>query len=101
HVDGGKAPATNADVAKGHEKTVVVAVTLGQGEISEAMMKPLEAETQVLNDAGGEVTLITPDAASVAAFGANLMNPRHRPAAAKAGLAQGRTMAAEVKGFWG
>ncbi|HZZ37349.1 MAG TPA: patatin-like phospholipase family protein [Caulobacteraceae bacterium] len=101
YIDGGMRSATNADVAKGHAKTVVVAVSLGQGEVSAALMKPLEAETQVLKDAGGEVSVITPDAASVAAFGMNLMNPRHRPAAARAGLDQGRAMAAELSDFWG
>jgi NTE family protein len=35
------------------------------------------------------------------AFGANLMNPRNRPAAAKAGLDQGRRMADGLTRFWG
>ena len=50
--------------------------------------------------AGGEVELIVPDDASAEAFGANLMNPRHRPASAKAGLDQGRRIAQGLKGFW-
>jgi len=65
------------------------------------MMQPLERELQVIRDAGGEVGLITPDDACMEAFGGNLMNPRNRPAAAKAGLEQGRSLAAGLKAFWG
>jgi NTE family protein len=63
-------------------------------------MAPLQRELAVIRDAGGAVELIVPDEASVAAFGANLMNPRHRPAAAKAGLEQGRRMAGDIGRFW-
>jgi NTE family protein len=101
YMDGGMRSATNADLAKGHAKTLVVAVRIGPGEMAERMMKPLERELQILRDAGGEVELIVPDEASAEAFGANLMNPRHRPASAKAGLEQGRRMAEGLKAFWG
>ena len=101
YMDGGMRSATNADLAKGHAKTLVVAVRLGAGEFAERMMKPLEREMQVIRDAGGEVELIVPDDASAAAFGSNLMNPRHRPASARAGLEQGRRAAEALKGFWG
>jgi NTE family protein len=101
YMDGGMRSATNADLAKGHGRTLVVAVRLGSGEFAERMIKPLERELQVLRDAGGEVQLIIPDDACVEAFGGNLMNPRHRPAAAKAGLEQGRRLAEGLKEFWG
>ena len=101
YMDGGMRSATNADLAKGHAKTLVVAVRIGAGEMAERMMKPLERELQMLRDAGGEVELIVPDDASAEAFGANLMNPRNRPASAKAGLEQGRRAADGLKRFWG
>jgi hypothetical protein len=41
-----------------------------------------------------------PDSASIKAFGINLMDPRHRPGAAKAGLAQGSEAASALKSFW-
>jgi NTE family protein len=100
YMDGGMRSATNADLAKGHGRALVVAVRLGAGEIGERMMKPLEEEMRVLADAGRETRLITPDDASVEAFGGNLMNPRHRPTAAKAGLEQGRRVAGDLRGFW-
>jgi NTE family protein len=100
YMDGGMRSATNADLAKGHARTVVVAVRLGGGEFAERMVAPLKREIAVLTDAGGEVELVVPDDASTEAFGANLMNPKHRPAAAKAGLEQGRALAATLKAFW-
>jgi NTE family protein len=101
YMDGGMRSATNADLAKGHDRTVVIALRLGAGEMAERMMKPLEREMGVLRDAGGKVELITPNDASVEAFGGNLMNPRNRPASCKAGMEQGRAAAAALKGFWG
>jgi NTE family protein len=101
YMDGGMRSATNADLAKGHDRTLVIAVRLGAGEFAERMMKPLEREMQVICEAGGKVELIVPDDASAAAFGSNLMNPRHRPASAKAGLEQGRRAADALRGYWG
>jgi NTE family protein len=101
YMDGGMRSATNADLAKGHAKTIVIALRLGGGEFADRMMKPVEREIETLRAAGGEVELIVPDYASTAAFGNNLMNPRHRPAAAKAGLEQGRRIAGALGQFWG
>jgi len=101
YMDGGMRSATNADLAKGHAKTLLVAVRLGSGEFAERMMKPLEAEMAVIRAAGGAVELVVPDDASLAAFGSNLMNPRQRPGSARAGLEQGRRIAEGLRGFWG
>lgn len=101
YMDGGMRSATNADLAKGHDRTVVIAVRLAAGEFGDRMMAPVKREIGVLEEAGGQAQLIVPDEASTAAFGMNLMNPRHRPAAAKAGLDQGRAMATSLRDFWG
>jgi NTE family protein len=100
YMDGGMRSATNADLAKGHARTVVVAVRLMGGEMGDRMMAPVKREVAVLEGAGGAVELITPDEASAEAFGGNLMNPRHRPAAAKAGWAQGLALVEKLKPFW-
>lgn len=100
YMDGGMRSATNADLAKGHDRTVVIAVRLMAGPIGDAMMAPVNREIEVLKAAGGAVELIVPDEASAAAFGGNLMNPRNRPAAAQAGLDQGRALAVTLKSFW-
>ena len=102
YIDGGMRSGTNADMAKGHETVVLIALrTAGpDAAAAERQKKALDAEIKVLTDAGAKVELIIPDADSQAAFGVNLMDPRARPAAAKAGLAQGRAMAASLKGVW-
>ncbi|HEX3918346.1 MAG TPA: patatin-like phospholipase family protein [Caulobacteraceae bacterium] len=102
YIDGGMRSGSNADVATGHELVVVVGLrTAGDAATSERMRAPLEQELQSLRDGGARTELILPDDASVAAFGANLMDGRVRPAAAKAGIEQGRALAAALKDVWG
>ncbi|HEY2706791.1 MAG TPA: patatin-like phospholipase family protein [Caulobacteraceae bacterium] len=103
YIDGGMRSGTNADIAKGHELVVLIALRTGGAdpEQAERSKRALDTEIKALTDDGAKVELITPDEASQAAFGANLMDGRVRPAAAKAGLAQGRALAAALKGVWG
>ena len=101
YIDGGMRSGSNADLATGHDLVVVVGLrTAGDAAASAQMRAPLEKEMQVLRDAGARTELILPDDASVAAFGPNLMDGRVRPAAAKAGIEQGRALAATLKGVW-
>jgi NTE family protein len=103
YIDGGMRSGTNADVAKGHERVVLVALRIGGADPAQAERQQavLDREIKALTDSGAKVELVTPDPASQAAFGANLMDARVRPAAAKAGLEQGRALAAAMQGFWG
>ena len=102
YIDGGMRSSTNADMATGHDTVVVIAVRLGGGdERSARLSATLDAEVKVLTDAGAKVTLIAPDAASQAAMGVSLMDFRRRGDAAKAGLAQGEALAAELATAWG
>jgi NTE family protein len=102
YIDGGMRSGTNADVAKGHDLVVLVALRLGgaDGEQAQRQRAVLDREVKALTDGGAKVEVITPDAASQTAFGVNLMDARVRPAAAKAGLAQGRALAGQLKGVW-
>lgn len=102
YIDGGMRSGTNADVAKGHDLVVLVALRLAGADPAQAerQKQVLDREIKALADEGAKVELVTPDAASQAAFGANLMDARVRPAAAKAGLEQGRALAAQLKGVW-
>ncbi len=103
YIDGGMRSATNADLVSGHERVLVVAVRIGAGapEMAARMRAPLDREIKVLTDGGSRVELVVPDDASATAFGVNLMDARVRPAACKAGLEQGRSLAASLAGFWG
>lgn len=102
YIDGGMRSATNADVAKGHDAVLVIAVTVRITDpiLAERFSKPLENELKILRESGTRVELIKPDATSLDAFGMNLMDRSHRPAAAKAGLSQGRADAARLRSFW-
>ncbi|HVM99359.1 MAG TPA: patatin-like phospholipase family protein [Caulobacteraceae bacterium] len=101
YIDGGMRSGSNADLATGHELVVVVGLrTAGDAATSERMRAPLEKEMEVLRAGGARTELILPDDASVEAFGLNLMDGRRRPAACKAGMAQGRALAAELRRVW-
>jgi NTE family protein len=102
YIDGGMRSATNADVAKGYDAVLIVAVTVQVTDpaMAERFRKPLENELKILRESNARVELIMPDAASLEAFGMNLMDRSSRPAAAKAGLSQGRADAARLRSFW-
>ena len=101
YIDGGMRSGTNADLAKGYDNVIVVAVTTGvEGPMADVSRKRLEGEVGTLKESGSSVALITPDAASREAFGVNLMDFTRRGGAADAGLAQGRSEAAALKGKW-
>ncbi|WP_421933108.1 patatin-like phospholipase family protein [Phenylobacterium sp.] len=102
YIDGGMRSTINADQAVGHDLVVVIQVRGGAnaGAAADATAARVEAELDVLRDAGAKVVLIGPDAGSQAAMGLNLMDFRKRADAARAGLAQGLAQAAELKVTW-
>jgi NTE family protein len=90
-------------VAKGYDVVFVLALTVGGAAASpmaEAFRRQLEAELDVVRQGGSHVELIVPDAASLEAFGMNLMDHRRRPPAAKAGVEQGRGQAGKLERLW-
>ena len=102
YIDGGMRSGSNADQATGYDRVVVIAIRAGaEGPLAERAKLILDGEVKVLTDAGAEALVVYPDAASIAAFGANMMDARRRPPAAKAGYAQGLVGAEALKGFWG
>ena len=102
YIDGGMRSATNADLAKGYDVAVVVAVVgaMPDPKMAELFRNVLERELNTLREGGATVELIVPDAASVRAFGPNLMDFRKRPDAARAGIAQGKSQAAGLRSIW-
>lgn len=102
YIDGGMRSSTNADLAKGAEVALVVAVTsnAARGPMAEIGQKRLEGELKVIREAGGEAILIQPDTASQDAFGMNLMDFSRRAGAAEAGFAQGKAEAARIASAW-
>ena len=93
YIDGGMRSGTNADMAKGYDLVVVVAIRAAApgGLAAERALMTLEGELETLRAAGARVELIVPDAASLEALGTNLMDARRRPGAAAAGYALGKS----------
>jgi NTE family protein len=103
YMDGGMRSPTNADMAKGYALVVVIAIRIDAGPGGAAdggRRDALDAEIDALRSAGAQVELIAPDAASRAAFGPNLMDPRRRWRAAEAGLAQAQAAAPALAAVW-
>jgi NTE family protein len=87
YMDGGVRSATNADLAAGYDRVVIVAPTGG------VMHAQLDHEVTELRDGGSAVEVIVPDEAASEAIGPNPLDPGRRTAAAEAGLAQAATAA--------
>ena len=96
-MDGGMRSPANADLAAGYDRVVVVApITRG--------LKPLPSVTDQVRELAlscQAVAMLAPDAASVAAFGRNLLDPRTRAPSARAGYAQTAAVLADVAAVWG
>jgi len=97
YMDGGVRSATNADLAHGYDRIVILnplganANFLGAG---------LDSEVAALEREGSQVLVIAPDAASAAAIGLNPLDPETRQPSALAGRIQGREHAASVAALW-
>lgn len=102
YMDGGMRSMTNADLARGYPRIVVIAVVAGAvgSPLAQRYLAPLQREVDALRDAGHEVEVITPDAGSLEAFGANLMDYSRRNAAASNGVRQGKEEAKRLSAFW-
>ena len=103
YVDGGMRSITNADLAKGHDRVLVLSLmnpAEAVGPLS-VLVAGFEREATTLRDAGGEVELVVPDADAASAMGVNLMDPANVPSAIEAGERQGRAVADGLASFWG
>ncbi|MFJ3173318.1 patatin-like phospholipase family protein [Streptomyces roseus] len=95
-IDGGIRSATNADLASGCSRVVILApMALGSG-----LVPSPAAQAARLREAGARVLLITPSAQARKAFGRNVLDPARRDPAARAGLAQAASHAAETAAVW-
>jgi NTE family protein len=95
YMDGGIRSGSNADLAAGYDRVVVVApLPRGLGP-----MTGVAAQADALR-ARSRVALVTPDRAALRAFGRNLLDPAKRAPAARAGLAQAAAVLEEVRAVW-
>lgn len=95
YMDGGMRTTANADLAKGYGRMVVIA------PIPQAFRRADSPAGQVA--ALGEhvhAAIVSPDAASRAAIGRNVLDPARRVPSAQAGRAQAATVATQVRAVW-
>ncbi|MFJ5548869.1 patatin-like phospholipase family protein [Streptomyces sp. NPDC093225] len=95
-IDGGTRSGTNADLAAGYRRVVILApIAAGGGVLTSA-----RTHAEQLRAQGSRVLLITPSREAKRAFGRNVLDPAHRAPAARAGLAQAAEHAAEAAVLW-
>jgi NTE family protein len=93
YMDGGMRSPVNADLAAGVERLVVLApLPRGAGPMT-------SVESQVTGLVG-EVAVVSPDRASLAAIGKNVLDPAARAGSARAGRAQAADVAGRVAEVW-
>jgi NTE family protein len=95
YIDGGVRSATNADLAAGCDRVLVITPSLAD---TPAPWGSLDDEIEQLKPA--DVRVVHADAASLAAFGMNPLSPTTRKPSALAGRKIGRAQAADLGLFW-
>ncbi len=98
YYDGGIPSADNADRASGYGAVLILS-PVGRSR-SGGLRKGLRGEIAALEREGSRVTVLTLDDGARAAIGRNVLDPATRPAAARAGLEQGRRAVEEVLEGW-
>jgi NTE family protein len=97
YVDGGMRSGTNADVAAGHERVLVVAC----GPEGPSPLGPwLDIAVEGLRAGGSSVETIVADSAAQRAFGANSLSLSTQRPSADAGRTQGAAVAEGIAAFW-
>ena len=96
YIDGGMRSPANVDLAAGFQRVVVIApLPRGFGTLESAASQAGRLASQ-----GASVVVIQPDKAALEAIGKNVLDPGHRPGAARAGFAQAAEAAEAVKSVW-
>jgi len=95
HIDGGMRAPANVDLAAGCDRVLVLA------PITRAIRRDARVTAQVAAlPQGTQAVVVSPDRAASAAIGRNVLDPRRRASAARAGRAQAAQVLAAVRKVW-
>jgi NTE family protein len=98
YIDGGMRSITNADLAAGCDRVLIVAPF--PGTPGSPLGPSLDDEVAELRKAA-EVHVVVADGTALGAFGTNPLDPATREPSARAGRAQAEVVLDEVRAFWG
>ena len=93
YIDGGMRSAANADLARGHDRLVVLA-PLARG------VGPMASVDAQVTGMVSRVAVVSPDEAGRTAIGRNVLDPAARAPAARAGRTQAAAVAARIAEVW-
>lgn len=95
YMDGGVRSVANVDLAKGYDRLVVIAPTT-------AALRRADRPTAQVAALGKGVrsVVVSPDSASRAAIGPNVLDPSRRASSAQAGRVQAAAVAGQVREVW-
>lgn len=92
-LNGGYRRSSNADLAAGYERVVILEPFSGRSRSPEAWGMDLDTQVEELRAGGSVVATVFPDARSGDVFNANALDPATRAPAASGGFEQGRALA--------
>lgn len=105
YIDGGFRSATNADLATGHDRVLIVSVlsaAQAAGPVDPRLRRgrQLDDEVAALTATGSVVAVLAVDDAGARAMGGNLMDPSAGGVAVDEGIRQGEAEADRLAEFW-
>jgi NTE family protein len=100
YMDGGMRSGTNADLAVGYSRVLVLVPLPLPDNIPPVLGSNLQIEKALLESKGSQVRVISAGQAAITAMGANVLDPANRAASATAGLEQGEGLVETIREFW-
>ncbi|MDR6868785.1 NTE family protein [Microbacterium resistens] len=100
YINGGYRRSSNADLAAGHRRVLVLEPFGGRSRSPQRWGMDLATQVAELRAGGSEVETVFPDAGAGDVFNANALDPSTRLPAARGGYAQGRALAAGLTDLW-
>lgn len=100
YLNGGYRRSSNADLAAGYQRVVVLEPFGGRSRQPREWGMDLATQVGELRAGGSEVETVFPDAGAGDVFNANALDPSTRPPAARGGHAQGLALAGRLAAFW-